>query len=169
MVVKYTKEYKLDCIKRYKRGEYVKTPKGCTNRHTFTTALSKWVRMYDSLGKDAFNKRSINIKEKIKMIEEVQSGLGYGTVAERHGLQSTIGLKNWIRIYEQEGINGLKLLEKGIKPFMSDKSKKKDYSKLSKKELEERVEYLEAENEYLKKLDALVQARKKQKTKKKLS
>ena len=47
------------------------------------------------------------------------------------------------------------------------KSIKKDDSEKSREELLEELEYLRAENEYLKKLDALVQERKAQERKKK--
>ena len=45
--------------------------------------------------------------------------------------------------------------------------KEKNLSKLSREELEKRLTYVEAENEYLKKLETLIQARKYQQTKKK--
>ena len=50
---------------------------------------------------------------------------------------------------------------------MKPKRKENDLSKLSREELEKRLLYIEAENEYLKKIETLIQARKYQQTKKK--
>jgi transposase len=67
---------------------------------------------------------------------------------------------DWVNLYRQKGISGLKLVnkrkvlmskkEKEIKNILKSKDNKPSYTK-------EEIEYILAENEYLKKLHALVQ------------
>ena len=74
---------------------------------------------------------------------------------------------SWAKHYEEDGYNGLIDKKKGRPSMRKKKSIKKDDSEKSREELLEELEYLRAENEYLKKLDALVQERKAQERKKK--
>ena len=76
----------------------------------------------------------------------------------------------WHRKYLELGWDGLKLDGRGRKRKMGNKPIKPSKSKSQADEIVElrkRLEYLEAENAYLKKLAALVQQRKAQEQKKK--
>jgi len=75
-------------------------------------------------------------------------------------------LSKWYKIYQEFGIDGLKLDRRGRHYKMAKKSKTSNETK-TKEELEKELEYLRAENEYLKKLNALVQKRKGRQPKKK--
>lgn len=101
------------------------------------------------------------------MVRDVISGDSLTNVAIKNGFTNTQKLKRWYDIYIKHGINGLWLSERNFNPFMKPKRNENDLSKLSKEELEKRLIYVEAENEYLKKLETLIQSRKKQQTKKK--
>ena len=88
-----------------------------------------------------------------------------------YGLPSEGTLANWIRSYKE---NGYVILEKkrGRQPMKAKETKAaKPYEEMTDAEkiayLEERNRYLEAETEYLKKLHAVVQARKSRQQKKK--
>ena len=107
------------------------------------------------------------IEQKEQMVKDVLSGDSLTNVCIRNCTTNTYRLKHWCEIYSKCGINGLKLDERKINPFMKPKRKENDLSKLSREELEKRLTYVEAENEYLKKLETLIQARKYQQTKKK--
>lgn len=74
-------------------------------------------------------------------------------------------IQRWERIYLEEGFEGLAIerrgraskmsgVKKGRKPKV--KPEIKDDLVAENQRLKERLEYLEAENEYLKKLDALI-------------
>ena len=72
-------------------------------------------------------------------------------------------LKEWERIYLEEGAAGLMIERRGRKS--TGRPRKKPLDKeiendliAENQRLRERLEYIEAENEYLKKLDALVRA-----------
>ena len=72
-------------------------------------------------------------------------------------------LKRWERIYLEEGAAGLMIERRGKKskgrPRKKPLDKKIENDLIAENQrLRERLEYVEAENEYLKKLDALVRA-----------
>ena len=80
-------------------------------------------------------------------------------------------ISRWIKIYNELGYNGVKGRPRGRPKIMTKREKKN--TPLTNEEREEfdqlkkKLEYLEMENEVLKKLDALVQERLKQQGKKK--
>ena len=73
----------------------------------------------------------------------------------------------WERIYYEEGPQGLYIERRGRSRNMSAKPKKKKLNKDVEEDLIEEVQRLRMENEYLKKLNALVQERIKRENKKK--
>ena len=168
--MRYTKEFKLECIKKYKNGDHIIDPPGPTHRQ-FHNMVLRWIHIYDLLGEAGLNhdKPKLSVETIVELIERVESGESYSQVALSVGRQHDLLIK-WHRIYLQDGIDGLKSLKRGKKP-MATKKKTKPKDSLTQeeriKELEETNEYLRAENEYLKKLNALVQKRKTQEPKKK--
>jgi len=168
--MKYTKEFKLDCIRKYKNREHIGDPPG-VKHHQFHNMVLRWVHIYDILGEVGLNhdKPKLSAETIVELIERVEAGESYFQVASSVGRQADL-LIGWHKIYRQDGIDGLKSLKRGKKP-MATKKKTKPKDSLTQeeriKELEETNEYLRAENEYLKKLNALVQKRKAQEPKKK--
>ena len=111
--------------------------------------------------------------------EVVQHGLGYGEVVRKYWGVDTYKesdnhrsqVRLWERIYLEEGAAGLMTERRGRKS--TSRPRKKPLDKEIKNDLiaenqrlKERLEYLEMENEYLKKLDALVRAEEQQNSKK---
>ena len=47
--MRYSKKYKLECIRKYKNGEHIQDPGGCTHK-TFHNKVLDWVRIYNKLG-----------------------------------------------------------------------------------------------------------------------
>ena len=170
--MRYTKEFKLECIKKYKNGEFIEDPPG-VKHGDFHRQIIRWLSIYDNLGDVGLNhnKPKLSVQKIIELIERVESGESYAQVAYSVGRLPDLLIK-WHKIYLQYGIDGLKSLKRGKKPMTVKKTKenkKKDSLTQEEriKELEETNEYLRAENEYLKKLNALVQKRKDQEPKKK--
>ena len=165
--MKYSKEFKLECIRRYKNGEHIEDPPGVKHRH-FHNQVVRWSRTYDSMGEVGLEhgRPTLDINQRIELFERVEAGEEYQSVAISVGIQPG-QLIQWHNIYLETGIDGLKSLKRGRTPMNKKQSIKKDDSKKTKAELLEELEYLKAENEYLKKLDALVQKRKAQPQKKK--
>ena len=115
---------------------------------------------------------------KLEIINKVFQGESKTSLAAKYNLAGpgTIGL--WMKKYEELGYNGLESKPKGRPKSMPRKPKEetktiKDNTPLTNEEREELIrlrkekEFLEMENAYLKKLDALVKKRLKQQEKKK--
>ena len=51
--MRFTKEFKLECVRKYKAGERLDDPGG-RKRHTFMGSVHGWARIYDALGEIAF-------------------------------------------------------------------------------------------------------------------
>ena len=170
--MKYSQEFKLDCVKKYKNGEHIEDPPG-TKHESFLRQVRRWTRIYDSLGEIGLscNRPKLSIEEILILFTRVENGESYTSAANSQGIQEG-QLIRWHRIYLEKGIDGLKSLKRGRKPM---KKNTEDNSKLLEnmsneeklKYYQERNKYLEAENEYLKKLDALVQKRENRQPKKK--
>ena len=164
--MKYTKEFKIECIKKYKNREFIKDPPG-VKHNVFHRQILEWTSIYDKLGEVGIDhkKAKLSVQKIIELIERVESGEPYAQVAYSVGRRHDLLIK-WHKIYLQYGIDGLKSLKRGRKP-MTVKKPKEDKEKSELEKLKEENEYLRAENEYLKKLNALVQKRKAQEPKKK--
>jgi len=164
--MRYTKEFKLECIRKYKAGERIDDPGGCKH-DTFQNKVRRWERIFDALGEVGLEhkKPKRTWQEKMNMIQRILDGESIQSVALSNGIQCDL-LSKWYKIYQEFGIDGLKLDRRGRPPKMAKKSKTSNEPK-TKEELEKELEYLRAENEYLKKLNALVQKRKGRQPKKK--
>ena len=105
---------------------------------------------------------------KISVIMDMRENhLGYRETARKYGLvTSSMGgaistLHRWERIYLEEGAAGLMTERRGRKSTSRPKKQPLDKSVeedliAENQRLKERIQYLEAENEYIKKLSALV-------------
>lgn len=164
--MKYTKEFKLKCVEKYKAGKPIPDPGGCKHE-TFQKKVRTRVRIYDSLGEKGLEhkKRAWNWKDKLEMILKVVGGNSITEVAISNGLKESL-LSKWYKIYQKNGIDGLKLDRRGRPPSMGKKTKISNEEKTH-DDLEKEIEYLRAENDFLKKLHALVQKRMDRQSKKK--
>ena len=164
--MRFTKEFKLECIRKYKSGQLIDDPGGCKHT-TFRHTVVRWVRIYDSVGEAGLEHRfkMKTWQDKMNMIQRVIDGESFTEVAYSNGINTDL-LSKWYKIYRESGIDGLKLDRRRRSPKMTKKPKSSNESK-TKEELEKELEYLRAENEYLKKLNALVQKRKGRQPKKK--
>ena len=168
--MKYTKEFKLECIRKRQAGEYIKLPPGTKKRKSFIIQVRNWERIYEALGEAGLEhgRPTMDVDQRLELIKRVESGESYKSVAFSAGIGTGLLIK-WHKIYMESGVNGLQSLKKGRKPAMTKKPEthKKTDSEKTKEELLKELEYLRAENDYLKKLDALVQERKAREQKKK--
>ena len=164
--MRFTKEFKLECVKKYQNGEHIDLPAGWKYQ-TFQNRVRMWSRIYESLGEIGLEhkKPKRTWQDKMNMIQRILNCESISKVAYSNGIQENL-LSKWYKIYQESGIDGLKLDRRGRPPKMTKKPKSSNESK-TKEELEKELEYLRAENEYLKKLNALVQKRKGRQPKKK--
>ncbi len=164
--MKYSKEFKIECVKKYKAHEHINDPPGVAHKN-FHKQIWRWSKIYGSLGEAGFehNKPTLDISQRLELINRVENGESYESVALSAGTTPDL-LIRWHKIYLEKGIDGLQSLKRGRKSMTNTKPKK-DNSKSELEQLKEELEYYKAENEYLKKLNALVQKRKAQEQKKK--
>ena len=168
--MKYSKEFKLECVQRYKNGDFIKDPPGVKHKQ-FHRQVIKWSKIYDSLGEVGLEhgRPTLDISQRIELIKRVEAGESYTSVANSAGIYEDLLIK-WHKIYQDKGIDGLKLLKRGRKSSMAKKKEvkaNKEPKDMTKEELLEALELAQIENEYLKKLSALVQKRKAQEQQKK--
>ena len=50
--MKYTLEFKLECVERYKQSHSYVYPPDVKSKHSFRSHVRDWVRLYDDLGID---------------------------------------------------------------------------------------------------------------------
>lgn len=168
--MKYTKEFKLECVLRYRDGEYIHDPPGVKHK-SFHNQVIKWNKIYDSLGEAGpeHGRSTLDIEQRVELIRRVENGESYNAVACNAGIQDAL-LAKWHYTYLKNGVDGLKSLKRG-RPSMPKKKAEININKAdedkTREELLEELKLSRIENEYLKKLSALVQKRKAQEQKKK--
>ena len=166
--MKYSWEFKLECVDKYKNGEYIATPgKTWNQRTTFLHQVNKWAKNYDDSGINGLKHSSTNKiltpEKRFELVAKVLAGNSINSVVKNAHIDKG-QLYQWVRKYNEKGMDGLQC-KKGrpTKQLVMKKKTKKTKLSISEQEelklLRERNEYLEMENEYLKKLDALVSKR----------
>lgn len=125
--------------------------------------LREWLNLYKNHGtkylKPGINSYSYEFK--LKVIDYLHSNnISYRKASGIFGIRCSTTVRNWDLIFNKHGSGGL-MVKKKTNAERSDVTKKSRPKKeLSDKDkLLEELEYLRMENEYLKKLNALVQIR----------
>ena len=169
---KYSKKFKLEVIKYYLK-ENQSYSKCCEifNIQSETT-IRTWINKYKMHGIKGLykcSKSSYDGNFKRHVIEYMHSNhLSATETAYKFKLSVTAVLK-WERIYYEKGTESLDIDSRGRPKNMNFKENKneKNLDKKSEKDLISEIQFLRMENEYLKKLNALVQERIKRENKKK--
>ena len=169
--MRWTKEEKLKMVLEYKKSGFTPIVDGCS-RTTMRKHIIMWSRVYELYGENGLEHRIRHwtYEDKVNAIQRLLDGESYYEVAHSLGMSTKSQVLTWHRKYLELGWDGLKLDGRGRKRKMGNKPIKPPKSKSQAEEIVElrkRLEYLEAENAYLKKLAALVQQRKAQEQKKK--
>lgn len=169
--MRWTKEEKLKMVLEYKKNGFTPTVKGCS-RESIRNKIRVWAKVYDIYGESGLEHRSRHwtYEDKANAVQRVLDGESYREVSQSLGMSTKTQVLTWHRKYLELGWDSLKLDGRGRNRKMGNKPIKPSKSKSQAEEiveLRERLEYLEAENAYLKKLAALVQQRKAQEQKKK--
>lgn len=154
--MKYSKDFKLEMIKKRKNNEEIPSNSDYKSAFRWRDKIRHWERIYDKLGEKGLehNKPQITFEEKLNFMLKIENGESATSIGESVGRQGSL-INKWYKIYRQYGVDGLKSLKVGRKKKMKKPSNDKNKSELEK--LREENEYLRAENEYLKKLRALIQ------------
>ena len=161
---KLKREDKIEIYERRKNGETISSlAKDFDVQESNIKYLIALIEKhgYDILRKD---KNRVYSKDfKLQIINRILiSHESVNSVAIDIGLLAPTILHNWLSKFKENGYNVIEK-KRGRKPESMTKPKKKNDKALSEKDkikqLEDEILYLKAENEYLKKLRALVQER----------
>jgi len=167
---KYSNEFKLKVITYYKEGHSFLATAKYFNIPAKST-VHKWVREYESNGAQGLIKNiktSYSGEFKQYVVEYMHNNhLSLIETAIKFNLGNHNVVGKWERIYYEEGPQGLYIDRRGRRKNMSSKPRKKKLDKNVEEDLIAEVQHLRMENEYLKKLNALVQKRIKRENKKK--
>jgi transposase len=163
--VKYDYAFKLECVelvlKKHYSNDYVSKLKGPDKSN-----IHRWVSFYKTYGKSGLQPRrnqnySIAFKQNVLMAIAKES-LSLKESCLRFNIPSDSIIIKWKKDFANFGLEGLHPKPKGRPISMSDykrKKRKSDKPLTREEELLKENERLRCENELLKKLQALVQAR----------
>ena len=154
---KYSYEEKLKAVmkvlKEHRSNQYVATEIGCNRK-----AISLWVFKYKRFGTDGLKiKRNKTYTQEFKLTvvrDMKENHLTLFQAANKFAVVNPTNLLRWKKKYESQG--ECCFMEEKEKDLKKEKKRRKLEGK-TKEELIKKVEYLEVENAYLKKLHDLVQ------------
>ena len=163
--MRYSHEYKLNCIELYRQGKWPETPEGI-KEDNFRIMIRRWARIEEFQGPEALHRKNHNKiwtpEKKLELISQVIAGKSNQSVALSAGIDSGM-LYRWVRKYKTLGYNGLVDTQKGRPPKEPQMKKNTKPVPLTESEREELIrlraenEYIKAENEVIKKRIALRQ------------
>ena len=167
---KYTTQIKLNVVNYYLR-EHLGYTLTAEKFNIPRSLVIRWVRKYKENGYEGLIKNQSssyggNFKQNV--VEYMhENHLSCQETAFHFNLAGDYVVSKWERIYYEEGPQGLYIERRGRSKNMSSKQKKKNLNKEVEEDLIAENQRLRMENEYLKKLNALVQERIKRENKKK--
>jgi transposase len=165
------KRIKLQVVKGYLSGRW-SIPQVAERHGVNASSVRAWVALYNRHGPAGFDKRyrSYDAAFKLEVLKAVrEKALSYQQAALQFGVRDLAVVGQWARLYDQGGAAALEPRRKGrrknmqkMPPNSPDQPEPPSSGKdgRSREELLKELEYLRMENAYLKKLDALVQAKK---------
>ncbi|HVS92057.1 MAG TPA: IS3 family transposase [Mucilaginibacter sp.] len=149
--------FKLKVVKEYLRGDSVKSL--ALKWDLSRSLLTRWIDRYNSSGEQGLSPKAHQYhcaEFKWKVVESyLKDGLSLRDCCSSYGIANESIVLSWIRRYELSGLAGLRE-QRGRPKIMKDNippRKSKPLTRLE--ELEQENLYLRAENELLKKLEAL--------------
>lgn len=161
---KYSNEFKLQIVMEYLERKNGGLRILAAKYGIDYSQLRKWVNLYMEGGVEYLTKttRTYSGNFKVHVVEYMhQHSMSLKQATSHFGIQSDSTVKRWERIYYEEGVESLFEERRGRSRNMSGKKQgrppKKDVNE--NEDLLKEVQRLRMENEYLKKLIALVQER----------
>ena len=167
---KYSEEFKLEVINYYLNNHYSFEYVAKQFEIPAWTTVRKWVRKYKEHGYEGLiknQKTSYSGEFKQNVVEYMHINHLSATETAIHFRIMTKVVLKWERIYYEEGPQGLYIERRGKTKNMCFKTEKRKLDKEVEEDLIAENQRLKMENEYLKKLNALVQERVKRENKKK--
>jgi transposase len=164
-MIKYTEQFKLRVVKDYLNGSM---GYGRLGAHHGVAAphIRSWVAAYRVHGLDGLRRKvsGYDARFKVLVLQYMwENGLSNRQAAAHFNVRNPTSIGIWERRYREGGVAALARPRKHVLNMKAPTSKpepKPDHER-SREELLKELEYLRMENEVLKKLEALAQARKK--------
>ena len=148
--MKYSYEYKKQCVELYRQGKWPETPDGVKEKR-FHDTVRIWVRIENACGTEALQHKNQNkvwtAEEKYELVAKVLAGASNIETAIAAGINKGL-LYSWVRCYTMKGYQGLVTQRKGRPPKEPDMKKQIVSAELTPSEREEMIR-LRAENERL--------------------
>jgi transposase len=165
--VKYDYAFKLECVKLVLEKHYscgsVSKQKGINESN-----IRKWVGFYKSQGKTGLLPRknqSYSVDFKLKVLKSISKEfLSLSQTCLKFNIPDAAIILKWQKDFANFGLDGLQPKPKGRPESMNNfkrKKRKSDKPLTREEELLKENEALRCENDYLKKLHALIQAEEK--------
>lgn len=162
--IKYSLEIKLRAVKDVLELD-MSPLTVAKSLHTAKTVVLRWVTRYEKFGTDGLSMKSGTYTGdfKVHVVEYIhKNNMSFFQGAAHFGIPNDTTVGIWDRIYCEEGPEALYRNNRGRKAKVKkDKDKKSNIDRSTDEDLIAEVQRLRMENEYLKKLNALVQAREK--------
>ena len=164
--MKYSYEFKRECVQMYREGLWPETPEGFSNPEDFHKEIRAWCKTEDLNGPEALkprrNFRQWTPEQKLELVSRVLAGTPVYDVSCEASIKKNL-LYSWLHKYQEFGYNGLINKKKGRKPMGSEMKKNEAClpRELNESEYEELIRlraenaYIKAENEVIKKEIAL--------------
>ena len=114
--MKYSYEFKKECVQLYREGIWANTPEG-TSEKNFHDSIRIWFKLEELHGPEIL-KHGNNINwtpdEKLEMVSKVLAGNSIKSIAIEYGINDG-QLYSWVNKYKNYGYNGLVNKKKGSK------------------------------------------------------
>ena len=164
-MAKFTAIDKLQAVERYINGNE-STTKIAKSLKTDHKAILKWIKQYEYNGVEAFIKSCTNYTQQFKLDVlnyMIEHGTSLRETAAIFNIPTPSTLNSWQKQFEATGFDALQSKKKGRPSMKKDSNKQPKQAPVegSPEALQAEIDRLRMENEYLKKLNALVQAKEK--------
>lgn len=159
-MAKYDEQFKLETIRQYLSGRY-SYQEVAQRQGIEKSMVRRWVAAYQLHGVAAVSKRYVRYSAQFKLhvLERIaREGLSDRQAVAIYNLRNSGVLSQWRGQYTEGGVGAL-TPKRQSKAAMPHKNPPAPLPKdMTIEQLREELAYLRAENDYLKKLDALIQA-----------
>ena len=173
-MAKYEEPFRLQVVQEYLTGG-ASTRVLATRYGVGRTVIRRWIASYREHGVAGLRRKAghYDAQFKLSVLWRMQrDGLSYSQVAALFDIRSAGHVSSWERLYHEGGIDALSPRRRGrprkmVTSLPPQPTEAGAPDERPREELLKEIEYLRAEVAYLKKLDALLQAKKQAAQKKK--
>lgn len=159
-MTKYDEQFKLEAVRQYLSGEFSYEQLG-RERGASASVIKRWVSAYQIHGRLALTKQHVRHSAQFKeqVLERIRrEGLSDTQAVAIFNLRNAGIISQWRGQYDSGGLGALAPKRRG-RPSMPHKYPPAPIPKdMTPEQMREELSYLRAELDYLKKLDALIQA-----------